>query len=146
MTLDIAADVATDAANNGNTAAATQSVTVADITTPDPVTTRSSVNIVDTTRPNVEIEVNSLLQKEAFSLTITFSEAVSDFVQADLSLTPNTARATVTAWTASEDGTTYTATITPTNSGVVTLYVAPNVADDGADNGNTQLPLNILSL
>ena len=98
-----------------------------DITIPDP----------DTTRPSVGIEVNSLLQREAFSITITFSKTVSDFVQADLSLTPNTARATVTAWTASEDGTTYTATITPTNSGVVTLYVAPNVADDDADNGNT---------
>ena len=91
----------------------------------------------DTTRPTVGIEVNSLLQREAFSITITFSETVSDFVQADLTLTENTAGATITAWTVSTDGTTYTATITPTNSGDVTLSVAADVATDGAGNSNT---------
>ena len=68
---------------------------------------------------------------------IKFSEAVSDFVQADLTLTENTAGATITAWTASTDGTTYTATITPQNSGVVTLSVAADVATDDAGNSNT---------
>ena len=118
VTLDIAADVATDAANNGNTPALTQTATV------------------DVDVPTVEISVPSGTQNSAFDTTITFSESVSDFAQEDLSLS-GTATASITSWVASTDGTTYTATITPTTSGTVILNVAADVATDAADNANT---------
>ena len=118
VTLDIAADVATDAANNGNTPALTQTATV------------------DVDVPTVEISVPSGTQNSAFDTTITFSESVSDFAQEDLSLS-GTATASITSWVASTDGTTYTATITPTTSGDVTLNIAADVATDAADNSNT---------
>ena len=82
----------------------------------------------------VSITVPSGTQNGAFSVTITFTEAVSGFVQSELSLMSNTAGATITAWVASSDNRTYTATITPTTSGTVTLNVAANVATDAANN------------
>ena len=118
VTVDVAANVATDAANNPNTAAA-QSVTVS----------------VDTTAPSVSISVPSIVQNSAFNATITFSEAVSGFVQADVTLSGSTA--SITAWSANSDNTVYTATITPTASGTVTVGVAADVATDAAKNGNT---------
>ena len=117
--LSITADVATDAANNPNTAGTSQTVNV------------------DIDAPGVSITVPSDPQNSAFNVTITFSEAVSGFVQSELSLTSNTAGATITAWAASSDNTTYTATITPTRSGTVTLNVASDVATDAASNPNT---------
>ena len=41
---------------------------------------------VDTTAPGVSISVSSGVQTDAFSVTITFTEAVSGFTQSDLSL------------------------------------------------------------
>ena len=123
----VAAGVATDAADNLNTASETHTVTAF-------VTQQQ---IVDTTSPSVSITVPSGTQNGAFSVTITFTEAVSGFVQSELSLTSNAAGATITAWVASSDNTTYTATITPTTSGTVTLNVAANIATDAASNPNT---------
>ena len=117
VTLNIAADVATDAAGNPNTATTTQTISV------------------DVDAPGVSISVPSSVQTGVFDVTITFTEAVSDFVQSDLSLT-GTASASITAWNTT-DNTTYTATITPTTSGDVTLGVAANVATDAANNPNT---------
>ena len=120
VTLDIAADVATDAANNNNTAALTQTVTV------------------DVDAPSVTISVPSGTQNSAFDVTITFTESVYNFVQDDLSLEGSTATATITAWSADTDNAVvYTATITPTMSGTVVLNVAADVATDAADNANT---------
>ena len=115
VTLSVAANVAQDAADNDNTAATTKTVTV------------------DKTRPGVNINVPSEVQGSAFTVTVVFDEAVTDFVQSELSVSG--AGATVTAFSGS--GTTYTATITPTQSGTVTLSVAANVAQDAANNGNT---------
>jgi hypothetical protein len=115
--LDIAADVATDAANNGNTAASSQSVTV------------------DVDAPTVVIDVPSGTQNGVFNATITFSEVVSDFVQSDLSL-GGTATASITHWSTT-DNTVFTAEITPTTSGTVTLDVAADIATDAANNNNT---------
>ena len=100
--------------------------------------TSQTVNIRCGFKPSVSITVPSdkELVNRAFEATITFSEAVSDFEQTDVSLT-GTATASITAWAASSDNTTYTATITPTTSGTVTLDVAANVATDAADNPNT---------
>ena len=119
VTVGVAANVATDAANNQNTAATSKSVTVS----------------VDTTAPGVTVSAPSGVQNGAFSVTITFTEAVSDFVQSEVSLSGSAA--SITSWSANSGNTVYTATITPTASGTVTIGVAANVATDAANNPNT---------
>ena len=91
---------------------------------------------LDTTRPGVGISAPAETQDGAFDTVITFTEPVSDFGQTDVSIS-GTATATITAWTASEDATTYTVTITPTTSGTLILNVNENVAADEANNPNT---------
>ena len=118
--LNISADVATDAAGNKNTAATEQKVVV---------------EFKDETKPVVSISVPSGTQSNAFEVTITFTEAVSGFVQADLSVS-GTASASITVWNTT-DNTVYTATVTPTTSGTVILDVAADVATDAAGNQNT---------
>ena len=120
VTLNVNAGVATDAANNQNTAATSQTVTVS----------------VDTESPGVSISVPSGTQTGAFNATITFTESVSGFTQSDLSV-GGTASASITAWSANSDNTTFTAAITPTTSGEVMLSVPANVATDAANNNNT---------
>ena len=66
--LNVAANVAKDAANNPNTAA-----------------TAKTVN-VDVDKPTVTIDVPSGTQTGAFNTTITFSETVSGFAQSDVAL------------------------------------------------------------
>ncbi len=117
VVLSVAANVATDAASNNNTASETQTVTI------------------DMTSPDVSLSVPADAQNSAFEATITFTEAVSDFEQSDLTLS-GTATTSITAW-ATTDDTTYTATLTPTTGGEVTLSVAANVATDAASNNNT---------
>ena len=119
VAFNIAAGVATDAADNTNTAATEQTVTI------------------DVNAPTVTITVPSDLQTGAFDATITFSEAVSDFLQDDVSFSTNTAEASITAWSANTANTIYTATVTPAKSGRVVLSVAAGVATDTAGNDNT---------
>ena len=114
--LDIAAEVATDAANNNNTASETQTVTI------------------DVDAPGVSISVPTDAQNSAFDVTITFTEAVSDFEQSDLTLS-GTATASITAWTTT-DNTVWTATLTPTTSGTLTLSIAEGAVTDTAGNTN----------
>ena len=128
VTIGVAANVATDAANNQNTAATSKSVTVS----------------VDTTAPGVTVSVPSGVQNSRFSVTITFTEAVSDFVQSEVSLRGSAA--SITAWRANSDNTVYTATITPTASGTVTIGVAANVATDAANNANTAATSKTVSI
>ena len=104
-------------ANNQNTAATSQTVTV------------------DVDKPTVTIGVPSGTQTGAFNATITFTETVSGFTQSEVSLTGSAA--SITSWSANSDDTVYTATITPTASGTVTIGVAANVATDAANNQNT---------
>ncbi len=115
--VSVAADVATDAAGNNNTASDTQTITV------------------DMTPPDVSISAPRGAQNSAFDVTITFTEAVSDFEQSDLTLS-GTATASITAWTTT-DNTVFTATITPTTGGGVNSSVAAGVATDAAGNNNT---------
>ena len=68
--------------------------------------------------------------------TVTFTETVSGFTQSDVSLTGSAA--SITGWSANSDNTVYTATITPTASGTVTVGVAADVATDAAGNPNTE--------
>ena len=117
LEIGIAADVATDAADNGNTAAA--SVRVA----------------YDATAPGVAISgapptVNSLA---SFDVTVTFTEAVSGFDAGDVSVTNGAAGAPVEEG----DASTYTVAITPDGVGDLEIGIAADVATDTADNGNT---------
>ncbi|MEC7753407.1 MAG: Ig-like domain-containing protein [Bacteroidota bacterium] len=115
VTIDVAANVAQDAASNGNTAA-TQFSVEADLTNPD-VTITSTV--ADPTNGT-------------FTAIFTFSEDVTGFVEADITL-GNATASNFSQTSASV----YTADITPTTDGTVTIDVAANVAQDAASNGNT---------
>ncbi|KYG80374.1 hypothetical protein AWW67_09340 [Roseivirga seohaensis] len=114
VTVDVAAGVAQDAATNTNTAATQFSITN------------------DETKPTVTIASSSTSPTSgAFNVTITFSESVTGFVIGDLTV------ANGTASNFAGSGTTYTATITPSADGVVTVDVAAGVAQDAATNTNT---------
>ena len=113
--VDVAANVAQDAASNGNTAA-TQFNLTADLINP-------TVNITSTAADPID---------GAFTTTFTFSEGVTGFVIGDITLN-NASASNFTAISA----TVYTALITPTTDGAVTVDVATNVAQDAAINGNT---------
>ena len=113
VTLDVAADVAEDAAGNGNVAAEQVSVTH------------------DMTRPTVAITAPDAANAP-FTATFTFSGPVTGFAVGDIAVGNGTA----SAFTDTDGGTTYTATITPGAEGAVTLDVAADVAEDAADNGN----------
>ena len=117
VTVSVAANVATDAANNPNTAATSQTVPV------------------DVDKPSVTINVPSGVQTGVFNVTITFTETVSGFTQSDVSLSGSAA--SITGWRSNSNNTVYTATITPTASGTVMVSVVANVATDTAGNSNT---------
>ncbi|WP_268124577.1 Ig-like domain-containing protein [Roseivirga pacifica] len=118
VTIDVAANVAEDAATNGNTAA-TQFNVQADYSTPTLI---------------IDSGVNGLTNK-AFTTTFTFSEAVTGFAIGDITL----GNATTTRFSQATP-LVYTAEITPTTDGIVTVDVAANVAEDAATNGNTAAP------
>nr|WP_259696476.1 Ig-like domain-containing protein [Pseudomonas brassicacearum] len=77
-------------------------------------TTNSGNYTVDTVLPTATIVVadNALAVGETSLVTITFSEAVSGFSNADLTI----ANGTLTAVTSGDGGITWTATFTPTNA------------------------------
>jgi hypothetical protein len=113
VTVDVAAGVAQDDAGNDNTAA-TQFTLDADLTA-----------------PTLAISGPSSVQMDAFTVTFTFSEDVTGFALADI---------TVGNGSASDfagSGDSYTATITPAADGTVTVDVAAGVAQDDAGNDNT---------
>ncbi len=101
---------------------------------------------IDTKSPTVSItDVPSTTQNDAFNITITFSETVTNFVQGDISLTDSTATATATDFTA-VSGTEYTVEITPTTNGDVKIKVPADVAEDAAGNGNTESQLQSVAV
>ncbi len=77
-------------------------------------TTDSANYVVDTVRPTATIVVadTNLAAGETAVVTITFSEAVSGFTAADLTV----ANGTLTGLSSSDGGITWTATLTPTTS------------------------------
>ena len=108
-------------------------------------TTDSNNYAIDTVRPTATIVVadTTLTAGETSLVTITFSEAVSGFTNADLSI----ANGTLSAVSSSDGGITWTATFTPTdgvsdatnlitltNSGVSDL--AGNAGSGTTDSGN----------
>ncbi|GAB5531257.1 MAG: hypothetical protein Roseis3KO_30340 [Roseivirga sp.] len=113
VTVDIAANGAQDAATNGNTAA-----------------TQFSIEN-DETDPTVTISTAANDPTSgAFDITITFSEAVTGFDMSDLTVGNGA------AGNFAGSGDTYTATITPSADGTVTVDVAGAVAQDAAGNDN----------
>ena len=115
VTINVAAGVAKDAVGNLNTAATTFSRTY------------------DSQAPTATISstASSLTNVSPIPVTITFSEAVTGFNSNDISVTNGT------AGSLSGIGKTYTAKITPSGQGTVTVNVAAGVAKDAAGNGNT---------
>ena len=113
VTVDVAANVATDGGGDGNTAA-----------------TRYSVE-ADLDAPTVTISGPTTSQSGPFDVTITFSEAVTGLEKADVTV----GNGTVTAFSGS--GSSYTVSIAPTVAGTTTVDVAAGVAVDSAGNGNT---------
>ncbi len=117
ITVNVPADAAQDAAENGNTAA-TEFTIAASLTNPSVI---------------IESASNSAING-AFDVTFTFSEAVTNFIAADVTAT----NATVGALSTADGGLTYTGTITPVASGVVVLSVPSDVAESIATgNGNS---------
>ncbi len=112
VSIDVAEDVAQDASGNSNIAATSFEITY------------------DTTSPVVALSVAATRVNAAFEVTITFSEIVSDFELADLTVS-NGAASDLT-----NSEMTYTATITPEAEGEVTLEVMASVAKDAAGNAN----------
>ena len=113
VTVEIAADVAEDAAGNGNRAVEPFAIEV------------------DLTRPEVEITSEATgAVSGAFEVTITFSEAVTGLGQSEITVT----NGTVSSFSGS--GTSYTVEITPSANGAVTVEIAADVAEDAAGNGN----------
>jgi len=113
--VSIAANVAQDAAGNGNTAA-----------TPVNITSDRSAPSV-----NLTTSASSPTNLSAIPFTATFSEAVTGFTAGDITVTNGTVQ------NFSGSGTTYTFEVVPTADGVVTVSIAANVAQDAAGNGNT---------
>src|SRR6185503_3736695 len=113
---DIAAGVATDAANNGNNAA-TQFSRTFDSAGPT-VTMNSAASDPTNTSP--------------IPVTVQFSENVTGFITSDITA----GNATVGNFIA-VDGDTYTFDLTPIGQGLVTADIAAGVAQDSGRNGNT---------
>ena len=99
---------------------------------PAPTGTNDDTYVVDNTAPTVTITGVPGTSSEAFTATFTFSEAVTGFVVGDITLS----NATASDFTATST-TVYTALITPTANGAVTVDVAADVATDAAGNDNT---------
>ncbi|MDE2904878.1 MAG: Ig-like domain-containing protein, partial [Acidobacteriota bacterium] len=117
VTVDVAANVAVDGDNNGNLAA-----------------TRYSVTAALQGEPTVTITCPSGVQTGAFSVDIDFSESVTGFVQADVTV----GNGRVTGWAETNGDT--RAIITPAATGTVTIDVPANVATDSDGNGNLAAP------
>ncbi len=114
VTIHVAADKVVDAVDLGNTAATQLSVTN------------------DETAPVVTITTSLNPTSGAFTATFTFSEEITGFELADITVGNGTASDFQTISTS-----VYTATITPLADGEVTLDVSEDKAVDAAGNGNT---------
>lgn len=115
ISIDIAAGVAVDASSNPNTEAV------------------QFTRAIDGTAPSVSIS-SSATSPTALSpipIRITFSESVAGFVVGDISAD----NAQVTNFAGS--GGSYTADVTPTANGIVTVTIASSVAEDLAGNANS---------
>ena len=104
-----------------------------ELTTTAPTDTNDNTFKLDNMAPTVTITGVPQNSAAAFTATITFTEPVTGFVMADITLT----NATASNFTGTDGDAEFTALITPTAEGAVTVDVAANVAQDDAGNGNT---------
>jgi hypothetical protein len=114
VTVTINADAAHDAAGNENTLSNVLTWTF------------------DSVRPTVAISTTVLnpTNVSPIPVTVTFSQAVTDFTSADVTVS----NGTIGSFAGS--GTTYTFTVSPNSNGTVTVDIAANVAHTLAGNGN----------
>lgn len=113
VTVNLAADSALDAAGNGNEAASQFAIT-SDASAPTVVLASAASGLV----------------AGPFELTVDFSEAVSGFELADL-IVANGVASDLTG-----SGASWSATVTPSSDGDVTVDLAAGSATDDAGNGN----------
>ena len=113
VTVDIAADVATDAASNGNMVASQFSI------------------LADGTPPVLTINLPGTETTKAFDAVFKFNEDVTGFELVDITVA-NGVASEFTATSASE----YKALITPQAPGTVTISVAAAAANDTAGNAS----------
>ena len=102
-----------------------------ELTNTDPTNTNDVTFTLDNMAPTLTITDVPLTSKAPFTATFTFSEAVTGFAEADITLGNATAANFVATSTM-----VYTARITPTADGAVTVDVPANAAQDAAGNGN----------
>ena len=92
----------------------------------------ASVTFADNVPPEVSISgAPTAINNNSFNVTIQFSEAVNDFVAGDIGVGNGSASNFIAV-----DGDTYTADITPSGAGDITIDVASGVAQDAAGNDN----------
>ncbi len=87
----------------------------------------------DTTTPTPTITstATSPTSDSSIPITVTFNEAVNNFVSSDVTVTDGT----ITGFTAT-NATTYTFDVTPTAAGTITVSVAASLVTDAAGNEN----------
>ena len=98
-----------------------------------PTGTDDATYVVDNTAPTVTITGVPATSDAAFTATFTFSETVTGFAAEDIEVGNGTAA----AFAETTAGTVFTAQITPTANGEVTVDVAADAAEDAAGNGST---------
>ena len=118
-TIDVAGGAFTDGASNANTAA-TQFNWTFDSTAPTLAITAA------------EVSDGAASNDAMLALTFTASEATSNFVVGDITVSNGALSSFVAA-----SSTVYTATFTPTAAGATTVDVAGGAFTDGASNANT---------
>ena len=119
IVLEVPANVAQDAAGNGNTAATRQTVVYV---------------APDTDPPRVTIDAPASHDGRPFEVAFAFSEPVRGFEADDV----RTTGGRLTTFPSQALSARYTATLTPdTPPGTIVLEVPANVAQDAAGNGNT---------
>ncbi len=116
LEIKVPANAADDTADNGNTESNTLTVAI------------------DVDPPTVTLSnVPGTPQNGNFDITITFNETVTGFTEADIDLDDTVGRATASV---SGSGKDYTATITPTTDGTLTIHVPAGGVEDTAGNSN----------
>ena len=123
VTLDIAANVATDSAGNDNKAAPQFSL------------------LADLTPPGLSITFPDPETTGAFTATFTFTEDVSGFELADIVL-GNAAASNLAA----TSGAVYTALITPSSPGTVSIAVAAAAGVDAAGNDSLEAGVSLAAV
>ena len=93
--------------------------------------------VVDNTKPSVSITDVPATSTAAFSATFSFSEAVTGFAMEDVTVGNGAA----SDFSVTRAGEVWTALITPSATGTVTMEMAAGVATDLAGNENTAAPL-----